>query len=49
MRLSGTAQRLTVIVGDSGRWHHKPLFTENPESPATPDSTDTPDSPEPQG
>ena len=28
MRLTGTAQRLTIIVGDSARWHHKPLFTE---------------------
>ena len=28
MRLTGTAQRLTIIVGDSDHWHHKPLFTE---------------------
>jgi uncharacterized protein len=28
MRLTGTAQRLTIIVGDSGHWHHKPLFSE---------------------
>jgi PII-like signaling protein len=28
MRLTGTAQRLTIIVGDSGHWHHKPLYTE---------------------
>jgi len=28
VRLTGTAQRLTIIVGDSGHWHHKPLFTE---------------------
>lgn len=28
MRLSGTAQRLTIIVGDSAHWHHKPLYTE---------------------
>ena len=28
MRLTGTAQRLTIIVSDSGHWHHKPLFTE---------------------
>jgi PII-like signaling protein len=28
MRLTGTAQRLTIIVGDSSHWHHKPLFTE---------------------
>ena len=28
MRLTGTAQRLTIIVGDSTHWHHRPLFTE---------------------
>ena len=28
MRLTGTAQRLTIIVSDSGLWHHRPLFTE---------------------
>lgn len=28
MRLTGTAQRLTIIVGDSGVWHHRPLFSE---------------------
>ncbi len=28
MRLTGTAQRLTIIIGDSGHWHHRPLFTE---------------------
>jgi PII-like signaling protein len=28
MRLTGTAQRLTIIVSDSGQWHHKPVFTE---------------------
>jgi uncharacterized protein len=28
LRLTGTAQRLTIIVGDSGHWHHKPLFSE---------------------
>jgi len=28
MRLHGTAQRLTVLVGESDQWHHKPLFTE---------------------
>src|SRR5699024_7625907 len=27
-RLSGTALRLTVYVGESDTWHHKPLFTE---------------------
>ncbi len=28
MRLKGTAQRLTIMVGDSDHWHNKPLFTE---------------------
>jgi PII-like signaling protein len=28
MRLTGTALRLTVMVGESDHWHHKPLFTE---------------------
>ena len=28
MRLTGTAQRLTIIVADSAHWHHRPLFTE---------------------
>jgi PII-like signaling protein len=28
MRLTGTALRLTIIVGESDQWHHKPLFTE---------------------
>jgi PII-like signaling protein len=28
MRLTGTALRLTVMVGESDQWHHKPLFTE---------------------
>jgi len=28
MRLTGTAQRLTIIVSDSDHWHHKSLFTE---------------------
>jgi PII-like signaling protein len=28
MRLTGTAQRLTIIVNDSAHIHHKPLFTE---------------------
>lgn len=27
-RLSGSALRLTVLVGESDRWHHKPLYTE---------------------
>jgi PII-like signaling protein len=28
MRLTGTALRLTIIVGESDQWHHKPLYTE---------------------
>jgi PII-like signaling protein len=28
MRLTGTALRLTIMVGESDQWHHKPLFTE---------------------
>lgn len=28
MRLEGTALRLTIMIGESDRWHHKPLFTE---------------------
>jgi PII-like signaling protein len=28
MRLTGTALRLTVMVGESDRWHHRPLYTE---------------------
>jgi PII-like signaling protein len=28
MRLTGTALRLTIMIGDSDRWHHKPLCTE---------------------
>jgi uncharacterized protein len=28
MRLQGTALRLTILVGESDQWHHKPLFTE---------------------
>jgi PII-like signaling protein len=28
MRLTGTAQRLTIIVGDSAHWHRRPLFSE---------------------
>ena len=27
-RLTGTALRLTVFIGESDTWHHKPLFTE---------------------
>ena len=28
MRLTGTALRLTIMIGESDRWHHKPLYTE---------------------
>lgn len=28
MRLTGSALRVTVFVGENDRWHHKPLFTE---------------------
>jgi uncharacterized protein len=28
MNLSGPARRLTVIVGESDTWHHKPVYTE---------------------
>lgn len=28
MRLTGPALRLTVLIGESDTWHHKPLFTE---------------------
>jgi uncharacterized protein len=28
MRLTGTALRLTIMVGESDLWHHKPLSTE---------------------
>ena len=28
MRLTRTALRLTVMVGESDQWRHKPLFTE---------------------
>lgn len=28
MRLTGPAMRLTVLIGESDTWHHKPLFTE---------------------
>ncbi|NUS14288.1 MAG: DUF190 domain-containing protein [Streptomyces sp.] len=27
-RLSGAALRLTVLLGESDRWHHKPVYTE---------------------
>ncbi|HEY3512981.1 DUF190 domain-containing protein [Kribbella sp. NPDC051137] len=28
MRLTGTAVRLTIMVGETDRWHHKPLYAE---------------------
>ena len=28
MTLSGPAVRLTVIVGETDQWHHKPVYTE---------------------
>src|SRR3954454_25131327 len=28
MRLTGPALRLTVYLGESDTWHHKPLYTE---------------------
>ncbi len=28
MRLEGPALRLSVYIGESDRWHHKPLYTE---------------------
>ena len=28
MRLQGPAKRLTVLVGETDLWHHKPLYTE---------------------
>jgi PII-like signaling protein len=28
MRLTGTALRLTVFVGENDTWHHKPLYAE---------------------
>ncbi|GID29733.1 DUF190 domain-containing protein [Paractinoplanes brasiliensis] len=28
MRLQGSALRLTVFVGESDTWHHKPLYSE---------------------
>jgi uncharacterized protein len=28
MRLQGPAQRLTIFVGESDHWHHKPLYAE---------------------
>jgi PII-like signaling protein len=28
MKLTSTALRLTVVLGENDTWHHKPLFTE---------------------
>jgi PII-like signaling protein len=28
MRLTGTALRVTIFIGENDTWHHKPLFTE---------------------
>nr|WP_296073268.1 DUF190 domain-containing protein [uncultured Actinoplanes sp.] len=28
MRLEGSALRLSVFIGESDTWHHKPLYTE---------------------
>lgn len=28
MRLTGSALRVTIFVGENDTWHHKPLFTE---------------------
>jgi hypothetical protein len=28
MKLSGPAVRLTIMVGESDQWHHRPLFSE---------------------
>lgn len=28
MKLEGRALRLTVFIGESDQWHHRPLFTE---------------------
>lgn len=28
MRLTGTALRVTVFIGENDVWHHKPLYTE---------------------
>ncbi|MGA8296217.1 MAG: DUF190 domain-containing protein [Acidimicrobiales bacterium] len=28
MRLEGSALRLSIYIGESDRWHHKPLYTE---------------------
>jgi hypothetical protein len=28
MKLAGAASRLTIFLGESGSWHHRPLYTE---------------------
>lgn len=28
MKLPGSALRLTILVGELDKWHHKPLYTE---------------------
>jgi len=28
MKLQGPAQRLTILIGESDQWHHRPLYTE---------------------
>ena len=28
MKLQGPAKRLTILVGETDHWHHKPLYTE---------------------
>lgn len=28
MKLTGPARRLTIMVGESDQWHHRPLFSE---------------------
>jgi uncharacterized protein len=28
MKLQGPAKRLTILVGETDQWHHKPLYTE---------------------
>jgi len=28
MKLEGSALRLTIFIGETDQWHHKPLFTE---------------------
>jgi uncharacterized protein len=28
MKLQGAAKRLTVLVGETDQWHHRPLYTE---------------------